>query len=190
MAVEWQVAPGSFLAAGPDLTDPNFAHSVVLMCRHDEEGAYGLVINRPSDVRACDVLQAHAELARSRARMFVGGPVALESLQVLHRVPERIDGGEELVDGLFVGGDLDALARYLNEAPEEAERNVRLFMGYSGWGPGQLEFELSAFSWLPAPGALSSIFSPRPQAVWRDVVRGLGPRFRPLADEPPDPYMN
>mgnify|MGYP001189968805 CR=1 FL=1 len=190
MAVDWSVAPGTFLAAGPDLADPNFLHAVVLMCRHTDEGAYGLVINRPSELVAREVLQGHVELAKSAARMFVGGPVSLESLQVLHRAPARIQGGEELADGLWIGGDLDDIARYLLEAPADAERDVRLFMGYSGWGPGQLEFELAALSWLPAPGSLGSVFSLDPKGVWRDVVRGLGPRFRPLADEPPDPNLN
>lgn len=190
MTAEWIVAPGSFLAAGPELTDPNFVRSVVLICRHDEEGAYGLVVNRPSDVRACDVLTGHAGLAKSSARMFVGGPVSLEALQVLHRVPEHVSGGESIAPGLWIGGDLDELARYITAFPDAAERNVRMFMGYSGWGPAQLEYELAAFSWLPAPCRLSSIFAPDPRNAWRDVVRGLGPRFRSLADEPPDPNLN
>ncbi len=190
MSAEWLVAPGSFLAAGPDLVDPNFIRTVVLMCRHDEEGAYGLVVNRPSDVLASDVLVAHPGLGRSSARMFVGGPVSLESLQVLHRAPEHVQGGEELAPGLWIGGDLDQLARYFEEHPADAENNVRLLMGYSGWGPGQLEYELSEFSWLPAPLQLESVFASHPSAVWRDVVRALGPRFRALADEPSDPNMN
>jgi len=190
MTVEWLVAPGSFLAAGPDLNDPNFMHAVVLMCRHTEEGAYGLVINRQSELRACDVLTGHAGLTQSTARMYVGGPVSLESLQVIHRAPDHIHGGVEIGDELWIGGDLDDLSRYLLASPLEAERNVRMFMGYSGWAPGQLELELATFSWLPAPGKAQSVFSPETKGVWRDVVRGLGPRFRPLADEPPDPNLN
>lgn len=190
MTADWIVAPGSFLAAGPDLADPNFVRSVVLICRHDEEGAYGLVVNRPSDVRARDVLAGHEGLAKSGVRMYVGGPVGLESLQVLHRVPQHIDGGEPLAPGLWIGGDLDQLAHYLDAHPDQAEQNVRLFMGYSGWGPGQLEYELSALSWLPAPCRLTSIFANDPRNAWRDVIRGLGPRFRSLADEPPDPNLN
>lgn len=190
MAVDWTVAPGSFLAAGPDLADPNFVHAVVLMCRHTDEGAYGLVINRPSELKASDVLSGHDGLAKASARMYVGGPVSLESLQVIHRVPDRIQGGLEISDELWIGGDLDDLARYLHDAPEEADANVRMFMGYSGWGPGQLELELAALSWLPAPGKARSVFSREPKGVWRDVVRGLGPRYRPIADEPPDPNLN
>jgi putative transcriptional regulator len=190
MSADWLVAPGSFLAASPDLADPNFTHTVVLICRHDDEGAYGLVVNRPSEVRACDVIAAHSGLARSEARMYVGGPVSLESLQVLHRAPEHVPGGEELAPGLWIGGDLDQLARYLEAHPREADENVRLMMGYSGWGPGQLEFELAAFSWLPAPLHLGSVFASEHSNVWREVVRALGPRFRALADEPPDPNVN
>jgi putative transcriptional regulator len=190
MAIDLTVAQGSFLAAGPDLLDPNFLHAVVLVCQHSPQGAYGLVINRPSPYSARDVLGAHELLKSAELRMFVGGPVQLEALQVLHRVPDKISGGVQIAADLWIGGDLDQLGRYALEEPEEAARNVRLFMGYAGWGAGQLEFELTAGSWLPAPGDAGKVFELDSASVWREVVGSLGDDYRIVANEPPDPHVN
>lgn len=190
MAHEFFVSPGAFLASGPDLLDPNFSHTVVLMCRHADEGAYGLVLNRKSELRVSEVLAEHELLRRSDLPLFVGGPVSLETMQILHRAPERIRGGVELDEQLWIGGDLDDIARYALEAPEEAALNLRLFLGYSGWSPGQLEFELSSGSWLPAPGSAARVFQPEIQSLWRNVISDLGPDYRALANQPPDPEWN
>ncbi|MCC7014078.1 MAG: YqgE/AlgH family protein [Planctomycetes bacterium] len=190
MAHEFLVTPGAFLAAGPELRDPNFAHTVVLICRHAEQGAYGLVLNRRSDFRAREVLAQHELFQRSELPLFVGGPVSLETLQILHRAPQHIQGGVELDDDLWIGGELDDVGRYAREAPLEAERNVRLFLGYSGWSPGQLELELTSGSWLPAPGSSRRVFQDDSAALWRQVVADLGPDYRALSNEPLDPEWN
>lgn len=190
MAHELIVSPGVFLAAGPDLLDPNFMHAVVLMCSHSDEGAYGLVLNRPSDFSAREVLASHELLQSSDLRMYVGGPVSLETLQILHRAPDAIEGGVELVPGLWIGGELDQVGRLALDDPERATRDVRLFLGYSGWGAGQLEGELATGSWLPARGSVERVFQRESERLWRDVVRDLGPEYRGLAFEPPAPEWN
>lgn len=190
MALDLTVTQGSFLAAGPDLLDPNFVHAVVLICQHTPQGAYGLVINRPSPYTARDVLSGHELLKDCELRMHVGGPVQLEALQVLHRVPDKIEGGVQIAENLWIGGDLDQLGRYALEAPDEAARNVRLFMGYSGWTSGQLEVELASGSWLPAPGDAARVFEPDVAKIWREVVSELGSEYRSVANEPPDPHVN
>lgn len=190
MAHELIVTPGAFLAAAPDLLDPNFMHTVVLMCSHSEDGAYGLVLNRRSDFRAREVLGSHDTLSRSTLRVYVGGPVSLDTLQILHRAPDVIHGGLPLVPGLWIGGELDDIGRLCVDDPTRAERDVRLFLGYAGWGGEQLEGELSSGSWLPAPGKLERIFQSDSASLWRDVIRDLGPDFRSLAFEPPEPEWN
>jgi len=190
MGIDLFVDPGSFLAASPELLDPNFARAVVLICQHTSAGAYGLVLNRPSEFCARDVLPAHEFLRSSGLRAFVGGPVGLETLQILHRVPELIGGGEPITDDLWLGGDLDDVGRLARDDPERAAANVRLFLGYSGWGEGQLETELASCSWLPAPASAQRAFEVDAPNLWRDVVRALGPEYRALADEPPDPNYN
>lgn len=185
-----RTVPGSLLAANPALRDPNFMHSVVLMCVHTEEGAHGLVINRPSPVTIDKLLPAHPGLARQRVAVHAGGPVGLDTLQFLHRVPERIPGGLELSSGIHLGGDIDHLASFLEERGDTAVSDVRLVLGYSGWGAGQLDQELATGSWLPAAVRADWVFAPDSGAIWRQVVRSLGDAAAGLEDLPPDVSWN
>ena len=182
--------PGSLLAAAPDMLDPNFMHTVVLMCRHAEDGAYGLVINRPAAVTLDVLAPAHPVLKEQRFPIFAGGPVGLDTLQFLHRVEERIPGGVEIGEGLFLGGDIDALAAYIAKEKSRARGKVRLLVGYSGWGAGQLETELATGSWLPAPLKPEWVFGKDSAATWRNVLRSLGGEASGLVDLPPDPSWN
>lgn len=184
------VAPGSFLASGPDLLDPNFMHTVVLIGQHGEGGAYGLVLNRVSPQVTCDVLDDSLALGRASVPISLGGPVGLDTLQILHRAPQRVDGGVEVCDGLFLGGEFESLGRYVESDPQAFQRDVRLFLGYSGWGAGQLEHELTQGTWLPAPPDVSAVFEVRQDNLWRDVVRSLGHSAQGFDQQPPDPSWN
>lgn len=187
---ELRTPPGSLLAAAPDLLDPNFMHSVVLMVTHEEQGAMGLVINRPSGVTVDALLPDHPVLSQQRFPVHQGGPVGRDTLQFLHRSPKRIPGGIEISPGLYLGGEIDALARYLAARPDEARQRVKLIVGYAGWGADQLEGELAGGSWLPVATRADWIFDPDPEHVWRRVVRSLGPEAEGLGDLPPDVSWN
>ena len=119
--------------------------------------------------------------------IHLGGPVGLDPLQVLHRVPGRISGGLEVATGIHVGGDLDDVARYILEDPVHARAHLRLALGYSGWAGGQLEAELALSSWLPAPPDAELVFGGAGPEVWRKVGRSLGRSAGGLAAQPPDP---
>jgi putative transcriptional regulator len=185
-----RTAPGSLLAASPDLLDPNFMHAVVLMCQHADEGAYGLVVNRPAEVTIDTLLPDHPVLGGVPFPVHAGGPVGLDTLQFLHSVGEEIPGGVAIVDGLWLGGDLDALARLIAADVEAARRRVRLIVGYSGWGAGQLDRELATGSWLPAAISVDLVFEEDPQGIWRRAVRSIGNLADGLADLPPDVSWN
>lgn len=187
---ELTVAQGTLLAASPSMLDPNFMHSVVLICQHDAQGAYGLVVNRPSGHRANEVLAEHPLWSLSDAELFFGGPVSLNQLQVLHRVGDPVPGGLPVLPGVFLGGDLDAAARWWHESLSGDHSKLRLVVGYSGWGAGQLESELVRGSWIPAPGTSELIFMEDPRLMWRAVLRSLGKEAEGLEDLPPDPEWN
>lgn len=182
--------PGSVIAAAPDMLDPNFMHTVVLMIQHSEQGAYGLVINRPAAITVDALMPDHPVLGTQKFPIFAGGPVGLDTLQFVHRVAEEIPGGLDLGDGLFLGGDLDALAQFILGHGETASESARLIVGYSGWGAGQLDLELSTGSWLPAALEPKWIFEPDPQITWRRVLRSLGREAAGLVDLPPDVSWN
>ncbi|QDV03468.1 YqgE/AlgH family protein [Engelhardtia mirabilis] len=159
------------------MEDPNFSQAVLLICQHGPEGAYGLVLNRPLDLTVGKLLPEHELLADSIAPVFLGGPVDHSRLQFVHMVPGRIPGGHEICTGLWLGGDLDALAKVLGEAErgEIPVPAVRLFLGYAGWSPGQLERELSEGSWLPVPLATQFVFQAEGEEAWSSIVDQLEP---------------
>lgn len=187
---ELRVETGTLLAALPNLVDPNFMHSVVLICQHAEPGAYGLVVNRRTEHTVRELLPDHPTLGKVDEAIWLGGPVDPTSLQFVHRVPDQVAGGHPLGLGLFLGGNLESLGRYLLENPDSARDHVRIFIGYSGWSPGQLEGELRLGSWLPAPPALDAVFGRDTAATWRQVVRSVGGASRGLEDLPPDVSWN
>lgn len=191
MMEEMRTEPGMLLAAAPDMNDANFTHAVVLMCAHNEQGAHGLVINRPAPFTLKKLLPDHPVLGASTFPVHAGGPVGLDTLQIVHRVPGGIPGGFELGAGVYLGGELDALARYLAEHDDEdAASEVRMILGYAGWSRGQLEAELASGSWLPCRMEADWVFDASPELVWRKVLRALGPHAADLRDLPPDVSWN
>jgi putative transcriptional regulator len=190
MAGELRVEGGTLLAAFPDMLDPNFMHSVVLICQHTDQGAYGVITNRPTQFTVKDLLPQHALLGKSKFPVFLGGPVDHTTLQFVHVVPEAIPGGLSIDGKLWLGGDLDALGRYLAQKPRQALRKVRLFLGYAGWSAGQLDNELGTGSWLPAPPSLEALFGAPGEPTWRRVVRSIGREGNELEQQPPDVSWN
>lgn len=186
---EMRAAPGTVLAAMPDLGDANFAHKALVIVEHSQEGAYGVVFNQPIDLMVGDLFAGHGVLKESEQQVFWGGPVGETEVQILHRVPEEIPGGRELGGGIFLGGDLEAFARISAAEPERVATLTRVCLGYSGWGAGQLDQELLTGSWLPALLDPEVLFGPGDESAWRRVIRsidGMGGHSR----QPPDPSWN
>jgi putative transcriptional regulator len=166
-----EIAPGLLIAV-PQLGDPNFHRAVVLMLEHGEEGAMGLVVNHPASLRLSDVAAGQeltVGVGYAHAFAFIGGPVEPERGFVLH---DRSDLEEamEVAPGLFVSGSLETLKTLLLGPPER----FRLCLGYSGWGPGQLESELQDGSWLTAPVGAEHVLRTSPAHAWDTVLREMG----------------
>jgi putative transcriptional regulator len=174
---------GRLLVATPDLRDPNFSRTVVLMLEHSDEGALGVVLNRPIEMSVTEVLPTWADLSSAPACLFVGGPVAPTAVIGLGR------GGGPVFQPLFDGlGTLD-----LDLDPAEYAATIaglRVFVGYSGWSPGQLELELSAGGWLVVDLADDDPFSSDPSQLWHRVLRRQGGRVAMFASAPEDPSTN
>jgi putative transcriptional regulator len=177
---------GRLLVALPVLLDPNFDRTVVLILEHGDEGALGVVLNRPGDLRLDDPLPSWADVAAPPAVVFVGGPVGAGAAIGLGLVP----GAPAERDGFVqVAGDLGTVD--LGSAPlDVGVAEVRVFAGYAGWGPGQLEDELSAGAWLVADGEPGDALSPDPSTLWRRVLRRQPGRLAWLANLAPDPSVN
>jgi putative transcriptional regulator len=175
---------GSVLIAGPSLWDPNFRRTVVLIGHHDDEGAVGVVLNRPSEVSVADAAPPLAGLVPPEEPVYFGGPVQPQAAVVVADF-ERPEHAQVLA--------FDSIGFLPDEAdPREIGelRRARVFAGHAGWGPGQLEAELEEGSWLVETATPEDVFTPEPGGLWSAVVRRKGPRYELMARMPFDPSMN
>ncbi len=189
---------GRLLVAAPALSDPNFDRAVVLLLDHDEEGSLGVVLNRPTPVAVGDVLASWAGLAGEPDVVFQGGPVSLDSALGVAVIPgddgssarPRPGGGEPLgwrrVHGAIGLVDLEAPPELL--AP--ALGALRIFAGYAGWGPGQLEAELTEGAWYVVESEPGDVSCPHPEKLWRAVLRRQRGELAMIATYPDDPSLN
>lgn len=177
---------GRLLVAAPSLTDPSFHRAVVLLLEHSDEGALGLVLNRPTPLVAREALPARIGLALpGGAHVHEGGPVQPDAVIVLAEflVPEppaRLIFGRVGVLDPEVEPDV-ALA---------GARDVRAFGGYAGWGAGQLEREIAEEAWFDAEPEAEDVFTRRSDGLWARVLERLGGSYRLVARMPPDPSVN
>ena len=179
---------GHLLVATPGLRDPNFERTVVLLVAHEEGGALGVVINRPTEVSVDEVLGAWGGIASEPAVVFEGGPVQPESAICLAR--SRTAAGDSRgfsrVEGTIGTVDLTADPDTMRDELIE----VRVFAGYAGWSPGQLEEEISSGSWLTFKSLPSDPFTDRPDDLWSMVLRRQGGMYAAVALYPADPTLN
>ena len=174
---------GQLLISSPALVDPNFRRTVVLVTHHDEEGAMGLVLTRPSDVRVGDAVPELASLPCADDVVHVGGPVQPEAIMALAEFDAAGDAVSPLVGRV---GFMPAGA----DPGELAITRLRVFAGYAGWGAGQLESELEEPSWIVAGAEPDDAFAADPDELWRSVLQRKGGAFALLATMPFDPELN
>ena len=177
---------GRLLVAMPVLDDPEFTRSVVLLIDHDEDGALGVVLNRASEVPVSEATDVLIDLVPAPGVLFGGGPVEPDALVAIGRAQD----GATRSDTTFVDGlrlvDLDADPALAGDGITQ----VRLFAGYAGWAPGQLEHELWHGAWVVVDSEPSDVFTSRPATLWSDVLRRQDGRLRLLADLPEDVRVN
>jgi putative transcriptional regulator len=180
------VLKGKLIVATPPLVDPNFDRTVVLVLEHGDDGALGLVLNRPTDEEVEEMLPGWQPFISGQPVLFDGGPVDDEAIIGLAWVRDvSEDGapgddgpGEEGLGTLDLSADPDSVAGRVEE--------LRLFRGYAGWGPGQLEGELEANAWIVVDADRSDAFTAAPDSLWRDVLRRQGGALARMGDRIPD----
>lgn len=171
--------PGTILLAEPFLKEPSFSRSAVLLCHIDEEGALGLVLNKPID----NPFPPDSGHPFRSLPFFSGGPVDEDHLFFLHQlsIPESIS----LKDGIFWQGAFESLADLKLD-----ETQIRFFLGYSGWEAGQLEAEIEEDAWLIYNGPIGNLFQIPPEKLWKTLLEYMGPYFRMVSNFPLDPNLN
>jgi len=169
-AQEPDLAAGQFLVASRDLRDPNFAEAVVLLVRYDEdEGAMGLVINRRSDLPLSRVFESFKEAKDRTDCAYMGGPVQPGDVLALLRTSDAPDDALHVFSSIYLISTKDLLKKTLARKVDETVFHV--FLGYAGWGPGQLEHEISLGAWHIMPADAGNVFEADPEAVWPRLIR-------------------
>ena len=182
---------GQFLIAAKRLSDPNFHRSVVLIIEHNDEGAMGLVVNRPSSVTLAHALADHFEISRTDEFVYIGGPVQPSNLFVMHNRRELDPDEPPVVPGLYVGSNSEVFENVVQSVAEECpEIQFRIFCGCAGWGPGQLESEIDRGDWFQVPASAEMLFDEDPYAVWDLVRRQVHRSPMLLPDLPGHPEWN
>ncbi|MDH5400119.1 MAG: YqgE/AlgH family protein [Cyclobacteriaceae bacterium] len=177
---------GRLLISEPCLPDPNFERTVVLLCEHNQDGSFGFVLNKPSQVLVEDIIP---EFKNVKEKVFIGGPVQQDTFHFIHR-NDQLDGALPIIEGLFWGGNFEQIKVWATTGAI-CQTDYKFFVGYSGWAEGQLEEELEAGSWIVAESVEAEyIFGDKTEELWREVMKALGGRFNIYSNYPVDPRLN
>jgi putative transcriptional regulator len=186
MAKEFQSLRGQLLLDSGELRGSFFNRSVVLICQHDERGAFGLILNQPSPNKVGEVLVADLPDAIKEMNLYMGGPVQTSALSYLHS--DNFLPDANVLPNLNLGHSLEELVDLGNSFA--STQQIRLFAGYAGWSPGQLESELKRKAWLVHPATIDLIFKADPTDLWNEILRAKGWKYRLIASAPEDLSLN
>jgi putative transcriptional regulator len=179
-------ATGILLISDPFLKDPNFMRTVVFLCDHREDGSFGFVLNRKYENTIDELIP---ELEGFTIPVFYGGPVQMDTIHFLHQYPAEIPGGQEVINGVYWGGDFDMVIKMIKNNKINLNK-IKFFIGYSGWGSGQLKDELNEKSWLTVKAEKKLVFQKLHEEIWKDSLKQLGGDYEMMINFPIDPQLN
>lgn len=177
---------GSVLISEPMLEDYYFKRAVVLILDYNDQGAMGIVLNKPIFIDINDVIP---DLSSKPFSLYSGGPVSIERIFFLHNLKSEISGSDEIITGVYWSGNEKDIQAYLAN-PNFDENKIRAFLGYSGWNAGQLEQEIKEGRWVVAEISASIIFDEDYSKMWENSVKTLGEAFHKWINFPKNPQMN
>lgn len=164
-----ELKKGIFLIAVPELPDPHFHRTVVLLISYEKQGAVGLIINRPTDIPIEQALSNLKGIEGLPSSLFSGGPVSRDQIIALLRSKKTMDETHNIFDDVYVAETLKPLTETLKNP--NPEKNLRIYSGYAGWGPGQLDREVTHGDWIITPADSETIFSENPAEIWLELSK-------------------
>ncbi|MBS0655033.1 MAG: YqgE/AlgH family protein [Verrucomicrobia bacterium] len=182
-----QIGKGIFLIASPELDAGLFFRAVILICEHNMNGSFGIVINKPLDFELPDEMVSLGNIVNPNVTMRASGPVQTNQMMLLHTQKERAEQILEICDGVYLGGDLQFLQEMLSD---ETGPPIQLCFGYAGWTGGQLEREFLDGSWFIHPANEEYIFNTPHEKLWNTLLRDMGGKYATLSMIPDDLSVN
>jgi putative transcriptional regulator len=181
-----KIQAGSILIADPFLKDPNFLRTVIFLCEHQNEGSFGFVLNRKLEYAIGDLVNEHRRVPLS---CILWRPSSTKYHSFLHRCNGLITGGQKVTNDIYWGGEFEDVISLLQN-DRLSSRDIRLFIGYSGWGEGQLNEEFSQKTWLTTFCSDHLVFGDDANQIWKDALKQLGGKYEQLVHYPIDPQLN
>lgn len=177
---------GSMILSQPFLSDEVFKRAVCLMCAHSRaEGSFGFIVNKVTEFKVSDFIE---ELDSLELPVYFGGPVATDSLYFLHDNTLQIEDAQEILPGVYWGGDFQQMIERIT-LNEDAQKRMKFILGYAGWDPGQLRKEIIEDSWIVADGNADDVYSDS-ENLWKETMEGMGELYNHLASLPERPELN
>lgn len=177
---------GKILISEPLLADNYFKRAVVLLAEHNEEGSFGIIMNKPIDNKFNEVVSDFPDYS---GPLFLGGPVSNSSLFFIHTLGNQIENSLKIAEGLYWGGDIESV-RELMMMKQVNPNQIRFCVGYSGWGSMQLEEELKRNSWLVSRLPAKILMNTDPDVLWEYALKDLGSEYSYWENFPTDPGLN
>ncbi|MFY0599053.1 MAG: YqgE/AlgH family protein [Cyclobacteriaceae bacterium] len=177
---------GDLLISEPYLPDPNFERTVIYLCEHDENGSFGFVLNRKSENSLEDLIG----VSGFDSEVYVGGPVQQDTLHFLHNSNLKLEVNKEISDGIHWGIDFEGLISGIENKLIDP-KDVKFFVGYSGWSVDQLNDEVKAKSWIVCKNVSQEmVFDTNASDLWKKILKTMGGKFRVISNYPEDPRLN
>ena len=177
---------GNLLVSEPFLIDSAFKRTVILLCEHNKEGSVGFILNKKLNVSLKDVMEGDIDMD---IPLHLGGPVQKNTLHFIHSSEIKLPNSLDLGNGICWGGSFEIVMEQIENKTIDIDQ-FRFFLGYSGWGEGQLEDELEANSWILSNASTDLIFNNDEEVLWKRILENMGGNFKRMSNYPESPFLN
>lgn len=175
-----KIKKGRILLAEPFMLEPNFKRAVILLCEHELDGSLGFILNKPLEMTVNELI---ADFPEFDAPVFYGGPVQTDTIHYIHNAGDLVENSKRVAPGVYWGGDFEQLKALIKTGLIES-KDIRFFVGYSGWDFGQLKEEMTSRSWVVADMNANYLFKTKFSQLWRKIMRNKGNTYTVIAQMP------